>query len=161
MKSKHLKRQTHTHTRARTFTQLKARTQGQRRGKAEVEAGSSYSPKSSLPHSSHLLHRGDISCSGPNLAPKWRVPRRSNTGVCAVSGALNQHFSTACRATLQCAQGSMPDTLCRSCVGFFFFWFIKGCYKSNWSTCYTLLQTSSAPPRLWSIWYTGSPRCFL
>lgn len=140
----------HTHTHTRTFTQLEAHTQGQRRGTAEAEAGSGYSLKSSLPHSSHLLHRGDISCSGPNLAPKWRVPRCSNAGVCAVFPVC----VCVCGATpayLRCEQGSMPDTLCST---FFVFCLLKVVISPTdprVTPCYKQAFFFFFFPRLWSI----------
>lgn len=48
---------------------------------------------SSKPFIPLRLH--SISCSGLNLAAKWRVPLCSNTGVCAASEGLDHHCFTA------------------------------------------------------------------
>lgn len=77
------------------YTQQNIHTQRHRFWrKHRVEAGSIYSLKSSLPHWGHLFRWGYISCSGLNLAAKWRVPLCSNTGVFTPSESLNQRSYT-------------------------------------------------------------------
>lgn len=83
----------HRHARIRTTTYTHSEVRRERR-KRRVEARSIYSLKSSLPHWSHLFHRGYISCAGLNLAAMWQVPLCSNTGVFRGSQGLNHHSYT-------------------------------------------------------------------
>lgn len=130
----------HRHTYIHTTKYTHSEAQGWR--KRKVEAGSFYSLKSSLPHWSHLFHWGYISCSGLNLAAKWRVPLCSNTGVFTVSEGLNHHSYTLhvqLRHVSAICTRVTEDTFGFQPVFFFvFFAFLKVIITQSDTICYTL-----------------------